>query len=269
MAQDDLLLDTNIRDWVLWPITITMILVGLLRHYIISLINSPPKKQPLKAVREQRALLRSQVLRTNANQLTRAEFQDRKAHLASAFESGAFLKEPPPAEGGGPSTPPNPLSDPAQMDGMMDGLKKQMVMIVPQTVIMGWINLFFTGFILIKLPFPLTLRFKSMLQRGIDTPNMDVTWVSSLSWYFINLMGLNSVYRLILGEENAADGTRDMQAVGAIGGIIAGQQMAGQPAQDFVKLFAAERDNLELIEHHYVNDSVEVRYLRRYGYEVA
>lgn len=52
-----------------------------------------------------------------------------------------------------------------------------------------------------------------MMQRGIDTPDMDVTWVSSLSWYFLNLFGLNTVYGLILGGDNAADGTRDMQSV--------------------------------------------------------
>jgi len=98
---------------------------------------------------------------------------------------------------------------------------------------------------------------------------MDVTWVSSLSWYFLNLMGLNSVYRLLLGEENSADGSRDMQAMGAIGGAMTGQAMPGTPAQDFVKLFAAERENLELVEHVYLNSDVEVRYLRRYGFEVA
>jgi hypothetical protein len=41
-----------------------------------------------------------------------------------------------------------------------------------------------------------------MLQRGIDTSDMDVTWVSSLSLYFLALFGLNSVFRLILGDDN-------------------------------------------------------------------
>lgn len=55
--------------------------------------------------------------------------------------------------------------------------------------------------LLVKLPFPLTLGFKPMMQRGISTPDMDTRWVSSLSWYFLNFFGLNGVYRLLLGNE--------------------------------------------------------------------
>jgi hypothetical protein len=108
------------------------------------------------------------------------------------------------------------------MDGMMGGMKTQLVMMVPQMVIMGWINFFFNGFVLgpfgifnikvsrlmgvvsftVKLPFPLTLGFKSMLQRGVETQDMDARWVSSLSWYFLNFFGLNGLYRLLLGGEN-------------------------------------------------------------------
>jgi len=46
-----------------------------------------------------------------------------------------------------------------------------------------------------------------MLQRGIETPDMDVRWVSSLSWYFLNFFGLNGLYRLILGNDNCMFGS--------------------------------------------------------------
>ena len=72
---------------------------------------------------------------------------------------------------------------------------------------------------------------------------MDVTWVSSLSWYFLNLFGLNAIYRLVLGDGNAADGTRDMAAMGS----MSAAPMGGPGQQpDFAKIHSAERDNLEL-----------------------
>lgn len=41
-----------------------------------------------------------------------------------------------------------------------------------------------------------------MMQRGIETPDLDVRWVSSLSWYFLNFLGLNGLFRLLLGGDN-------------------------------------------------------------------
>jgi ER membrane protein complex subunit 3 len=34
------------------------------------------------------------------------------------------------------------------MDQMMDGMKKNMVMLVPQSLIMTWVTYFFSGFVL-------------------------------------------------------------------------------------------------------------------------
>ncbi|KAF9519544.1 hypothetical protein BS47DRAFT_1336989 [Hydnum rufescens UP504] len=243
-----------------------MILVGVLRHYVTLLLNSPPKKQTLAAIREQRGLVRSQVLRaTSTNSpLPPHYYRALSSHLIQSFTLGTYLKDGPPSNN--PDAPKpgpvNPLSDPGAMEGMMDGMKKQMVMMVPQMVIMGWINFFFQGFVLIKLPFPLTLGFKSMMQRGIETQDMDVRWVSSLSWYFLNLFGLNGLFRLILGTENAADSTQDMSALPFVG-------TPGAPAgpQDYVKLFATEKDNLEFAEGQYswVGDGVERRVLEQWG----
>jgi hypothetical protein len=97
-----------------------------------------------------RALARSQILRTTAaNSLVPPTYyQSISDYLSEAFASGKYLKDGPPKSDGAPAAAPNPLSDPAAMDGMMAGMKTQMVMMVPQMVIMGWINFFFQGFVL-------------------------------------------------------------------------------------------------------------------------
>jgi hypothetical protein len=52
--QAELVLDPDIRNWVLFPIMVVMILVGILRHYITSILNvsqgSP--KQDYKETRQ-------------------------------------------------------------------------------------------------------------------------------------------------------------------------------------------------------------------------
>jgi hypothetical protein len=92
---------------------------------------------------------------------------------------------------------------------------------------------------------------------------MDVRWVSSLSWYFLNFFGLNGLYRVILGGDNSADSSRDMTASPFAG---AGASAPGQ-AQDFNKAFKAECEHLELAQGQYlwIGDDVEDRVLQRYG----
>jgi hypothetical protein len=123
------------------------VLTGILRHYAMILLQTAPKKQDLPKIRQQRALVRGINLRANANVLSPASFQARKSYMVSAFQEGKFLAEP---EARGKPRP-NPMSDPAAMEGMMGMMKGNMAMMIPQTLIMGWINAFFSGFVISKL----------------------------------------------------------------------------------------------------------------------
>jgi hypothetical protein len=123
-----------------------MVLTGILRHYAMTLLQSTPKKHDLAKIRQQRSLVRGVNLRTNAQVLSPASFATRKAYMVQAYQEGKFLAEP--ELRGKPR--PNPMSDPAAMEGMMGMMKGQMTMMIPQTLIMGWINAFFSGFVISK-----------------------------------------------------------------------------------------------------------------------
>jgi hypothetical protein len=99
-------------------------------------------------------MLKSQLLRSSAplSTIPPAAYNAMSTALSVALRSGAYVKPAASEETEKASAAAvNPLMDPSQMDGMMDGLKKQAVMMVPNMVIMQWINTFFSGFVLSKL----------------------------------------------------------------------------------------------------------------------
>lgn len=64
--------------------------------------------------------------------------------MVEAYKEGVFLAEP--ELRGKPR--PNPMTDPAMMEGMMGMMKGNMAMMVPQSLIMAWINAFFSGYVI-------------------------------------------------------------------------------------------------------------------------
>lgn len=154
--------------WILFPISIVMvcpanlpktrytcsqsikILTGILRHYATVLMNSPPKApSTLAESRERFSIFRGVNLRSNGYVLPRESFETRKNYLIAAYKNGAFLKDP---ENRG-QAPANPMADPAGMEAMMNMMKGNMMMMIPQTLIMSWINAFFSGFVICTLPY--------------------------------------------------------------------------------------------------------------------
>ncbi|EFW99616.1 duf850 domain containing protein [Grosmannia clavigera kw1407] len=234
--------DPQLLYWILFPITVVMILTGVLRHYAAVLMATAPKKLERKAIREQRSLLHGISVRSNHHVLSRRSFGVRRDALSTAYESGAYLKAP---ENRG-QAPPNPMTDPNAMDGMMGMMKGNMAMIIPNTLIM------------MKLPFPLTIKFKSMLQAGVATKDMDPRWMSSISWYFLCIFGLQSVFNFLLGNDNGPAANQMAQQMGQMGPQA--PQMFG-PGVDPDKQFLAEIENIAVVDHYSVLDNVEQRLL--------
>lgn len=157
-------------------------------------------------------------------------------------------------------TPVNPLTDPNANEALMNMAKGNIMNYIPQTLIMAWVNYFFAGFIIMKLPFPITDSFKSMLQTGVFTPDLNVRYVSSISWYFVNLLGLKPVYSIIMNDSNAANelvmqqqNQQQLPNLGAPGG----------PKTD--KVFQNEADNIHILTHELIYDGIVDRILEAEG----
>lgn len=239
----ELLLDSDIRIWVFLPIVLITFLCGIIRHYV-SVLISTQKKVDLQQVQDSQAMIRSRMLRENGKYLPKQSFQMRR-HFFNNEESG-YLKTVKRAAA------PQPMTDPNMMVEMLKG---QLTNVVPMIAIGGWINWTFSGFVTTKVPFPLTLRFKPMLQRGIELVSLDASWVSSASWYFLNVFGLRSIYTLVLGENNAADQARIME-----------EQMSGAAMnmpQDPKAAFKAEWEALEIADHKWALKDVESDILQK------
>ena len=89
--------------------------------------------------------MRAQNLRGNHMHISKSSYERRKEWWIEAAKERKFLADP---DAGGKK--PNPMSDPAMMEGMMGMMKGNVAMMVPQTLIMGWINAFFSGYVIRK-----------------------------------------------------------------------------------------------------------------------
>eukprot|EP00475_Leptophrys_vorax_P004600 TRINITY_DN1274_c0_g2_i2.p1 TRINITY_DN1274_c0_g2~~TRINITY_DN1274_c0_g2_i2.p1 ORF type:complete len:215 (-),score=69.23 TRINITY_DN1274_c0_g2_i2:32-676(-) len=204
--------------------------------------------------------MRSKTLRRSGQFLSPEAFRRRKqSYINVALQPPPVVEEK--KQGGEDEMP---QINPEEMAGSMDMMKQSMLGIVPQMLSIGWVSYFFSGFVLLKLPFPLTDTFKQMLQRGINLQSLDASYVSSLSWYFITLFGLRGLFSIVLGGDNAADDTKLLQQQAAMGGMMGGGPAMpglGGMKPDLSKPFKEEKDELAIYEHKYVVPRAQYRLL--------
>jgi hypothetical protein len=161
----------------------------------------------------------------------------------------------------------------AMQSGMMDNMKGMMVMMLTTMPAMAWINSFFAGFVLAKVPFSLTQQFRSMTQSGIDMANLDVSYVSSVSFYFLIVFGLNQLQPLIIDDnendegvqaldqdrKNMAGGMNPMNPMAQQGGMMG----AANQGKEKKQIFKPQVDGLELISHKFIFENSKKEALTR------
>lgn len=140
-------------------------------------------------------------------------------------------------------------------------MKQNMMTVLPNMLMMGWVSFFFSGFVLVRLPFPLTERFKSMLQRGIFLNSLNVSYVSSLSWFFINLFGLRGVFALVLGSDNGAVDNPDAMMAAQMSMGTGGMMGGPGAAPDMSKIYQQEKNEVEITPYAQIVNQVESRLL--------
>lgn len=254
-----IILDSNIRDYVLLPIFFVVVMTSMMRTNLMTIFKSVPKID-MKEVKNNNMLARCRTLRANCSYISDRAFISRKAYFVKP-DRGVLVKSPPepkdPMEaltgGGGP--------DPMMAMGMM---KSQMVFMVSQGLLAYWVSHLFSGFLVAKTPFPLTFQFKGMLQRGVDVQALEPGYVSSLCFYMFVMMCSHSLIGLMQSMFFKSDVEVDDPMMAMMGSMGGGGGLMPGGGPDMAKLYKGEQESLEVIGHEFVLESVEMELLKKW-----
>lgn len=139
-------------------------------------------------------LAKAKVFNANCNLLPHSAFESRKYNFCKE-ETGLLIYNQ--VENNDPMEmmQNSPMSNPDMMGNMLKG---NLFMAVMMPIQFQAISYFFSGMIVGKVGFPLTQKFREMLQKGIEIENIDVKYISSLSLYFLAFLGVDKFFKIFL-----------------------------------------------------------------------
>jgi len=236
---DDVTLSADIRNWVLIPLTLASILMDILTQLAQRVFSSAPANQAKDKfeIKEAQAYIRSMRLMQQGSVVPLDAYRQRKSFFLD--EKTGFFKQ----EVQRKSQQEQMMENPNMMTDMM---KKNVTGMLPQILMWNFVSYFFTGFVMGRVPFPLSQRFRGMLHRGIDLGTLDVSYISSLSYYVLMWSGLRGLRSLIFRGQETVDPT-DMMA----------QQMHMGLGMEPGKAIQMQAQNLELMRHEWRLSKVE------------
>lgn len=126
LTEQTLLLDSDIRDWVVLPLLVIMVCAGLLRHFSGLLLRANPKPVSKIESRAKNVLSCAARIRTgNANYLSHVKWEARRRYYSDK-EDGYLRKEAEWATKEAESEQETAGADPMNPMAMMDGMKGNM-----------------------------------------------------------------------------------------------------------------------------------------------
>lgn len=237
--EDEVSLSADIRNWVLIPLTLASILMDILAQLaqrVMASSSAAPVKEK-QEIAEAQSFMRAMRLCQQGGIIPAEGFRQRKAYFLDE-KKGIFKKEVQRK-----SQQEQMMENPSMMADMM---KKNVSGMLPQILMWNFVSYFFTGFVMGKVPFPLSQRFRGMLQRGIDLGSLDVSYVSSLSYYVLMWSGLRGLRSLIFRGQETVDPTN----------MMAQQMQMGLGAEP-AKAIQMQAQNLELAKHEWRMEKME------------
>ncbi len=208
-------------------------------------VSEASRASQLSERRQTSLLGRCRTIKASSSVLTPAGFRSRISYLTDPSTGALHMK--------------TEKKDMAEMfmqnpDAMGGMMKQQLGSLGPQLALGAFVNTFFKGFVLGKLPFALSPKFRGMLQSGIDLPSLDVSYLSSLSYYMLLLFGSRGILTLFFKDVvNDAAMAQQLQGRGMA------SPMMGMGGQDVGKQLEAEAKAMDLLQHRFRGDDVEAR----------
>jgi len=127
---------------------------------------------------------------------------------------------------------------------MMGPMQTQAVFYLSNIGFLTLVQTLFTGFILVKLPFSLTERFRSLTQRDMSQSLelLDPALVTSFSWYIMCLYGCQGIITLVLGGKSSEFADQSAMLMNQMGMGGGGKPQQWNPSA----AFKAERAQLRI-----------------------
>ena len=252
------LLDSSLRNYIFIPLTVITICVSLLMKYLNSIFNKNKKpntrsqtasidefsfENELKSkdtdLKIQNSVDRANLLKENFMFITKNGFKKRQAFFNNFWDQEFKENQ---AE----------LMNPNMMGDMLKKNVSNAIYYISLFVVGGY---FFSGYLILKLPFGLTRKFKSMMQQGLNLPDFDPSYVSAISWCLILVFGINPILQFFDGGEDFSMLNQQRQMMTQPLNMMSNPMMGGK---DYKKILAPEKESVNIItQFSLIEDAVD------------